>query len=338
MGKNRLRYVDIAKGIAMICIILGHLGNSYINRVVFTFHVPLFFFITGFFTNSKRPTKEFIKVKFRTLIVPYMLTCIVIILLGTLEGLISGDAISVFMRWSYASLYGAGDSYTTPFYIPAIGALWFLLATFWGSCFLRISLNFNKYGRIAFIACLFVVGYFSRVICWFPFSLQAGACATLFMYMGLLLKDSKEALTHVPKEAKCFGIVIAVVTWIMFVKDFQSFWLVHCDIGRGIVDIFGCVCACSVVILISKVIDLKTRYVGGFLSYFGKYSLLVLSVHIIELNLFPWWSLARKLVQYGMPESCQLLFIIIAKLTADLTCAYVLSKISFVKRLYGIKD
>ena len=42
---TRLQYIDIAKGIAMICIILGHLGNASINRIVFTFHVPFFFFI-----------------------------------------------------------------------------------------------------------------------------------------------------------------------------------------------------------------------------------------------------------------------------------------------------
>lgn len=338
MGKNRLRYIDIAKGIAMICVILGHLGSSNINRVVFTFHVPLFFFITGFFTNNKRPTKEFLKVKFRTLIVPYVLTCIVIIILGTLKGLISGDAISALKTWSYASLYGAGFSSSKSFNIPAIGALWFLLATFWGSCFLRISLDFNMHRRIAFIACLFAAGYFSRALFWFPFSLQAGACATLFMYMGFLYKDLKEVFTRIPKEAKYFSVILSVVMWLSFIKDYQSFWLAVCDIGRGIVDILGCICACSVVILVSKVIDLKTKHIGGFLSYFGKYSLLTLCVHVIELNLFPWWSIAGKLVQHGMPEYCQLVFIIIFKLTADLTCTYALSKIPFVKRLYGIND
>lgn len=44
---ERLRYVDIAKGLAIICIIIGHLGNWNINRVVFTFHVPIFFMITA---------------------------------------------------------------------------------------------------------------------------------------------------------------------------------------------------------------------------------------------------------------------------------------------------
>ena len=42
---GRLRFVDIAKGISIICIILGHLGIHNITRVVFTFHVPIFFLI-----------------------------------------------------------------------------------------------------------------------------------------------------------------------------------------------------------------------------------------------------------------------------------------------------
>ena len=52
LDNKRLQYIDIAKGIAMICIILGHMGNANINRVVFTFHVPIFFFITGYFISD----------------------------------------------------------------------------------------------------------------------------------------------------------------------------------------------------------------------------------------------------------------------------------------------
>ena len=70
----------------MICIILGHLGNASINRIVFTFHVPIFFFITGYFTNKKRDLNGFIKNKARTLLVTYIITSIVIIIIGTLKG------------------------------------------------------------------------------------------------------------------------------------------------------------------------------------------------------------------------------------------------------------
>lgn len=170
---KRLQYVDIARGIAMICIILGHLGNPAINRVVFTFHVPIFFFITGYFTSTKRSLPKFTKNKIRTLLVPYAISCLAIIILGTMLGAHYGDAASAFKGWLSASLYGAGGSYTVPFTIKGIGAIWFLWATFWGSLFLRISLNFNKYSRVAAIFGLFGLGYYTRSLFWFPLSIQA---------------------------------------------------------------------------------------------------------------------------------------------------------------------
>ena len=40
-ARQRKSFIDIAKGIAIISIILGHLGVYQINRVVYTFHVPI---------------------------------------------------------------------------------------------------------------------------------------------------------------------------------------------------------------------------------------------------------------------------------------------------------
>lgn len=45
--KKRDIGLDITKGIAMLFIIAGHLGIDIINRFVFTFHVPLFFLLSG---------------------------------------------------------------------------------------------------------------------------------------------------------------------------------------------------------------------------------------------------------------------------------------------------
>ena len=325
----------------MICIILGHLGNPAINRVVFTFHVPIFFFITGYFTSNKRSLPEFAKNKIRTLIVPYVIACLAIIILGTLLGAHYGDAAGAFKGWLSASLYGAGDSYTVPFTIKGIGAIWFLWATFWGSLFLRISLNFNKSSRVATIFGLFALGYYTRSLFWFPLSIQAGACATLFMYMGYLLRQNKDTLNSLPKEVKIFSAGFAFVTWISFMKNFQSFWLVHCDIGRGMVDIFGCICACACVIMISKFIDDRMSFIGRPLACFGRYSLLVLCVHIIELDLFPWWRVAWKLVQHGvLPANyiSQLLFIIAGKLVIDLGLAFILSRIPLARKAFGFRN
>lgn len=329
--KVRFQYVDMVRGIAMICIIIGHLKEPSINRVVFTFHVPIFYFITGFFLSDKKDTLAFIKNKARTLLVPYAVTCGVMILVGTLIGLHNGNAGEPFLKWLYASVYGAGDTYNEPFYIKGIGAIWFLWATFWGSVFLRISLKFNKYVRIAFIIGLFVAGFWSRELCWFPLSIQAGACATLFMYMGFLLKRSKDVLSGLSVEVKTAGIIAAAFIWLQFIVNFKSFWLVHCDIGRGVIDVLGCICACALVTYVSFVAEKKNFFLVRPLAIVGKYSLLVLCIHIVELSFVPWSRMTDILVSHGMPAQLELAFVITSKLVLIFVLAFLLTKLKPVR-------
>ena len=68
---------------------------------------------------------------------------------------------------------------------------------------------------------------------------------------------------------------------------------------------------------------------------------LVLCVHIIELDLFPWWRVAWKLVQHGvLPANyiSQLLFIIAGKLVIDLGLAFILSRIPLARKAFGFRN
>ena len=89
---GRLRFVDIAKGFSIICIILGHLGIHNITRVVFTFHVPIFYLITGYFVSRKEGVRDFAVKKARTLLVPYFATSLVMIAVAAGIGLSDGSA------------------------------------------------------------------------------------------------------------------------------------------------------------------------------------------------------------------------------------------------------
>lgn len=111
-----------------------------------------------------------------------------------------------------------------------------------------------------------------------------------------------------------------------------------CVIGRGIIDIFGCICACMIVILISQIIECKTSYIGAVLAYFGRYSLLILCVHIVELDLLTWWQITEKYVVNGMSANIQLILIIAGKVLLDLGSAFVLSKITLVRKIFGFKN
>lgn len=337
---KRLTYIDIARGIAIICIVLGHLGNATINKIVFTFHVPIFFFITGYFTTDKLPIKNFINNKFKTLIIPYICTCCIIIFLGTLKAFLGNgihDALNAFINWLYASLYGAGDSYTDPFYIKGIGAIWFLLATFWGSIFLRLALNFKENFRMLFIIILFIIGHVSSTIIWLPFSIQAGMCASFFMYIGFLFKQIKSDFYRFYPETKHFITIFALAIWISFIKNFKSFWLVHCDIGRGIIDIVGCICACYIILLFSKFIEKHCFFLNKCLSFLGKYSIFMLCIHIVELDLFPWSSFLQRILPLNTSSVIYLCVLILCKFLFIIPCTILCARLQFTRKLFGIK-
>lgn len=85
---QRLEYIDIAKGIGIICVILGHMDNDSIKQFVFSFHMPLFFMISGFFLSTKGKPRELLRKRVRALLPPYLLTSIALIAMSCLKNFI----------------------------------------------------------------------------------------------------------------------------------------------------------------------------------------------------------------------------------------------------------
>ena len=69
---SRIGWVDTAKGIGLLCVILGHLHIPLVDTWVYFFHMPLFFFLSGFvFSGRKYDFPTFLKKKVKSLVVPY---------------------------------------------------------------------------------------------------------------------------------------------------------------------------------------------------------------------------------------------------------------------------
>lgn len=72
MKSEQWKWVDIAKGIGIILVFLGHFDIPNILRVeIYTFHIPLFFFLSGVVFNSDKPIKRFLGDEAKRMIVPY---------------------------------------------------------------------------------------------------------------------------------------------------------------------------------------------------------------------------------------------------------------------------
>lgn len=45
MKEERIEWVDIAKGLGVICVVMGHIFQSQMlaHKIIYLFHMPLFF-------------------------------------------------------------------------------------------------------------------------------------------------------------------------------------------------------------------------------------------------------------------------------------------------------
>ena len=65
---NRIKWVDIAKGIGIILVIVGHTIALEYSAPIYTFHMPLFFFLSGLFLNTDVKLEAFIKKKAKSIL------------------------------------------------------------------------------------------------------------------------------------------------------------------------------------------------------------------------------------------------------------------------------
>lgn len=87
--KKRLGYPDIAKALCIILVVVGHFCPSTTSdlwsrtsAVIYSFHMPLFMFISGLllsYTWKREPYTGFIAKKFQRLMIPYFSTSMLII-------------------------------------------------------------------------------------------------------------------------------------------------------------------------------------------------------------------------------------------------------------------
>lgn len=75
--KNRIGYIDMAKGLAIILVIVGH--SSFVPHIakimLYIFHIPLFFFLSGFTLNVRKyeTFSGYFLNKWKSLVVPFFL-------------------------------------------------------------------------------------------------------------------------------------------------------------------------------------------------------------------------------------------------------------------------
>jgi len=117
---KRIDYLDVAKGIGILFVVLGHnhikLDYPIIYQVVYSFHMPLFFMLSGMFFKTDYSLPELARKRFNSLLKPFIAYMVVVYVGAILFTRI--DLMTIFGRIAKA-LYAGPNTLE---WIP----LWFL--------------------------------------------------------------------------------------------------------------------------------------------------------------------------------------------------------------------
>lgn len=124
-----------------------------------------------------------------------------------------------------------------------------------------------------------------------PFSIQSGMVATVYLYIGYLIKN-KNLIKYI---IDIRVLIINILIWGIGLNfGCGMIGLVNNYYRLGIYDFFISIISVFSVLGLSYYIY-KIKFLGKILQFFGKNSLKVLCFHIIELNLFPWYNIINAI-------------------------------------------
>lgn len=214
----RLKSLDIARGIGIILVVMGHFlpeGVPYWysagRQVIYSFHMPLFLFISGFvYMYTHRDDISygaFLKKKFRRIVVPYLAVSFLFIGIKFIP-----QMLGIYVRNPVTA-----DSFLRVFYYPeAAVSLWYLWALWW--FYMIVPLLKSPAMRIiALVAAM--------VIAWIPFDLP-DVCALpkvkeMFRYfmLGVVAaewRDLTGPLKRIPSYAVYAFNLLLLFLWLRF--------------------------------------------------------------------------------------------------------------------------
>lgn len=188
-------WVDIFKGIAILCVVYGHIGGA--GQYIYQFHMPAFFFISGYLANFRKYSffSLFIH-KAYSLLLPF-----ITIFLSFLGGV----ALLRRFGWEETFFDPVNPSFATQLkgfighfqiYINLLGATWFIFTLFFVFLIHKVlySWSGHKAGWLYFLySCLFYgLGvHLFQTKEFLPYSLDLAMVAQGFFALGLIFRERR---------------------------------------------------------------------------------------------------------------------------------------------------
>lgn len=262
--KKRIDWIDALKGIGIILVVLSHTtnGGEVLRTLIFSFHMPLFFMISGYLF---KPNLRFVKFSFKifkSLVIPYICCA-------------TFDLIIVACNGSFESICALLLDFLFVKGNPVINRpTWFLIILFEIELLYYFVYRLTNWKKCMLGILLFMLSF----LCGrrFVFGLNIVPFSMCFFVIGDLCKNVKAYIQK--KRTKLYHwytYLIIILIWLIL------------SMYNGPTDIYGYIHGKSSILhvvngflgtAVFTVIAVKLRHIR-LLRYFGENSLIVLCTH-----------------------------------------------------------
>ena len=277
---NRIEWLDVAKGITIVLMVLGHTSiPDVLSRIIFAFHMPLFFIASGWTTNwTKLSFGKFVLKKRRTILLPFFLYSAVVLLVMCKA--MDYDVIKWLTR-------GWGGY-----------ALWFIPVLFVSSLIGRLVwLQQNKYIRWLLMLLLIFVGAGLRYYdIWLPWTLSSVPYASFLVLLGTELKQYIGEYIEKP----CWWLMIICLIVTIGISHFWKLDLAWNNILPVLPLTIGAVSGTLIMFIFSSFIMSKTRVANIILKKIGEETFAIVAFSQIIIMLLNEYTSLNAIIRYSI--------------------------------------
>ena len=278
--KGRLGWLDVGKGIGMVLVIFAHDHiPMMLKTFIYTFHMPLFFFLSGFLfspTKYRRFSSFFIS-KCKSLVIPYFSFSIIVYSWFLFRFKIGDiDYSSSLFKPLIGTIIGKRNSDWT----VHIGALWFLTCLFITELLFYFLKTRLKTNLLVVISLIFtsVLGYLYSIFLGepLPWNIDAALIAVLFFGAGHLYKQSTQKLSHFLNMK-----VLLIACFLNIVTGYLNFLLSgeRVDMYEGLYGSYTLFVISAFSGIIAFLIAVQKIGSSPVFEYIGRNSLIYLALH-----------------------------------------------------------
>lgn len=285
MGKKRVESIDIARGIGILLVIWGHLTiDGQMSRfAIFTFHMPLFFMLSGIFADRENDLAKGAAKLVRTLLVPYLCVVAFDFIPLSLTALKQHEfKLSSQLIFTLKCAVGLEKTYNQ--------AVWFLFALFIiKAVFLLLGQIKNRVAKDRAVLALSLVS--TAFILTRRFMNLSEKCLYLsalgcfvFYAAGYFLRSIILNVEDSVKKHKIHLVLAPIaLAAVVLIAQIKEMFIVHTYryTTRPLLMLIAAACGCYAIIVISALAAniSKVDWLKKTLLFYGKNSIVILMIH-----------------------------------------------------------